>query len=368
MKTITAYNWRWLQLTEGILDHWFNDIPNAVQKECVKTSAEREVFKIHFNAKNYFVKYSHPSTPIQKLRASFSPKLINEFYTVKLLQNYGIPTPSPVAVGFKGSESILITEAIENASDVRTFWFSNYSDLPTRSAFIKTYTKFLKNFFKTNLFHPDFHPGNILVKKNNDQYNFYLIDTYGIKQYKKLPDNKLFQMLAVLGAMRGELSDRDASEIISKITDYPSEKASNLWLKILIHETVKTKKLWKKRKLKVFNNSKYTIKTDMQDSTVLIRKDLTGTPCITIKQLKNFKSSDGTDGSIKIEKLPLSKAEIVWSNSFKMEFHRIPEKKPVALIQYHDKKDYELLYLNNEIQQILISGEEINTRKKLLQQ
>jgi hypothetical protein len=175
-------------------------------------------------------------------------------------------------------------------------------------------------------------------------------------------------MLAVLGAMRGELSDRDASEIISKITDYPSEKASNLWLKILIHETVKTKKLWEKRKLKVFNNSKYTIKTDMQDCTVLIRKDLTGTPCITIKQLKNFKSSDGTDGSIKIEKLPLSKAEIVWSNSFKMEFHRIPEKKPVALIQYHDKKDYELLYLNNEIQQILISGEEINTRKKLLQQ
>ena len=349
MKTITAYNWRWMQLTDGILDHWFNDIQNALQEGKVKSSAERDVFKIKFNSQNYFVKYSHPSTFIQKFRAYLSPKLIKEFHSIKLLQKYDIPTPLPVAAGFKGSKSILITEAVEETADVRTFWFSNYSDSLIRDKFITDYTIFLKNFFKTNLFHPDFHPGNILVKKDNGKYNFYLIDTYGIKRYKKLSENKLFQMLTILGAMRGELSDREASEIIGNITGYPLGEASELWLKIQINETVKTEKLWEKRKLKVFNNSKYTIKTEMSECTVLIRKDLTGTPCIDIQQLKNLQTSDGSDNSIKVDQIPSQEAELIWSNSFKMEFYRIPVEKPVALIQYHNSKNNKLFYIRQKL-------------------
>ena len=368
MKTIIhAYNWKWLELQDGILDSWFNDIPEAVKHTVIKSSTERDVFKIKFNSRNYFVKYSHPSSILQKIRALFCPKLIKEYNTVKLLQKYNISTPVPVAAGYRGAESILITEAVENAYDVRTFWFSNYSDLSVRKKFLSAYALFLKSIFKTGLFHPDFHPGNILVQSENNQYKFYLIDTYGIKQYNRIPFKKFFTMLTITGAMRGELTDSEAVTVIREITGFTHEKASDLWKSILIHETVKTEKLWQKRRLKIFQNSKYTVRIDKSDITLLVRKDLTGIPCLPPEEIRKLQ-----EGCLESEKYTITEhnsyeAENIWSSSFRMEFHRIPGKKPSAWIKQNKNGNDLLVYKQEKSSDKLIPDEDIILRKRILE-
>jgi len=347
---------------DDLLKPCFENINSVHKKENIKSSTERDVFTIKSDKTSYFVKYSHPTGLFQKIRASFSPKLIKEFYAIKMLQKFNISTPKPVAAGFNGSKSILITTAVENASDVRTFWFEHCGEALFRTTFLSSYAEFLKKILDTQLFHPDFHPGNILVRLNNDSFEFFLIDVYGILPYEKLPDSKYFMMLTILGAMRGELSDLEATDLISKITDYSNNKASSLWQNILLRETKKTEKLWKKRKNKVFQNSKYTILVSSEKNDVLIRKTMTGRPYININEINNNDFTNQWEQKNNSQEA----AKDLWSYSFRMEFHRIPEKFPVAMILNKNSNNALLLFDNNYKIRHFLPQRDLANRKKLL--
>ena len=364
MKTIVIKNWKWQITKAEILEDWFDEFEKHIISTNIKSSSERDVFTIKSSGKEYFVKYSHPKGFFQKIRSYFHPKLVEEYKTIQLLRKLNISTPEAVGVGCKGSCSMLITEAVNDAVDLRYFWFTKCSNIQTRKKLLDIYTIFLKNIINSGLYHPDFHPGNILIKNDNGKFLFYLIDTYGIKQYKKLSQSKIFQMLCILGSKRGELKNKEASKIISNILQINETQGEEYWSKILKSETIKTNKLWEKRKEKLLKKSKYTDYYESENEIIRIRKTMTGLPCIKKEEISDKKFENNSSLYKKsFDTFDMAKQE--WLNSFKLKFHRIPAPYPIAWIQNTRNNSNDLIYKNNENLNIFLSDDEILKRKEI---
>ena len=364
MKTIVIKNWKWQITKAEILEDWFDEFEKHIISTNIKSSSERDVFTIKSSGKDYFVKYSHPNGFFQKIRSYFRPKLIKEYKTIHLLRNLNISTPNAVGVGNKGSCSMLITEAVNNAVDLRYFWFTKCCNAQTRKKLLDIYTIFLKNIINSGLYHPDFHPGNILIKNDDGIFLFYLIDTYGIKQYKKLSKAKIFKMLCILGSKRGELKDSEASQIISKILHISEKKGEEYWLKILRSETIKTNKLWEKRKGKLLKTSKYTDYYENENEIIRIRKAMTGSPCIKKEEIFN-KEFENNSNFYKKSFDTFDNAKQEWLHSFKLQFHRIPDSYPMAWIQNTKNNTNLFIYEQNDNLNLFLSETEIQKRKEL---
>ena len=364
MKTIIIKNWKWQISKAEILEDWFDNFEKHIISTNIKSSSERDVFTVKSSGKEYFVKYSHPKGFFQKIRSYFHPKLIKEFKTIQLLRNLNILTPEAVGVGSKGSCSMLITEAVTDATDLRYFWFTQCSNVQIRKKLLDIYTIFLKNIINRGLYHPDFHPGNILIKNYDGKFLFYLIDTYGIKQYKKLSKVKIFEMLCILGSKRGELKDSEASQIIAKILQISEDKGAEYWSKILKSETIKTNKLWEKRKGKLLKVSKYTDYYEQKNEIIRIRKAMTGSPCIKKEEIFN-KEFENNSNLYKKSFDTFDNAKEEWLHSFKLQFHRIPDSYPIAWIQNTKNNTNYLIYKKNENSNIFLSETEIQKRKDI---
>jgi tRNA A-37 threonylcarbamoyl transferase component Bud32 len=363
MKTFIIKNWKWLIEDAKILECWFENFEEQMVSKNVKSSTERDVFTILISGQEYYVKYSHPKEMFQKIRSYFSPKLIKEYKTIKLLKSLGISTPNTVGVGSNGSCSMLITEAVTDAVDLRFFWFKQCHDTKIRKKLLDSYTNFLKSIINSGIYHPDFHPGNILIKENQNKFIFYLIDTYGIKQYKKKKFKKVYNMLCIIGSMRGELRDNEAITMISKILEIDQIRAKRYWSMILKSETIKTNKLWKKRKSKLLKTSKYTEYFKIENKIIRVRKQMTGALYINKKSILNKDYEKDSNLNKKTFNSFESACE-EWLDSFKMQFHRIPNIFPLIWVQ-EKEKNY-LFYIKDENVKNILSEKEIQERKSYL--
>lgn len=360
MKT-TINNWTWEIDDPGFLEYWFSDLDILRDERSVKANSEREVFTIEVEGKTYYVKYSHPSSLLQKTRSKINPKLAAEFNSAKLLEMSGIPTPKVIGWGKKGPESMLITEAVPNAINARQCWFSiGYRDFSRRKVFLAKFATFLRNFLESGFYHPDFHLGNLLVIERGEKIAFILIDPYGVIDADPLSEKQKREMLCIIGALRGEINDQTGIDLITTILpDFNDEKAADAWQKIVISESMKTIKLWEKRQERILTDPRYSQGLGDDELHVRIRKDFAGKPCLNLDSPADIVNhQDEYD----LQEMESEDAEKAWLLSFQEEFHRIPTRKPLAWVKGEAIQD--CLIYENEIKTVL-SQEEIEFRTKL---
>jgi hypothetical protein len=377
MEEITINNWKWHITEPELLEPWFADFKaelsglstsrrgDSTQKEThinplrgVKGNLERDVFRFEYKGRGYFAKYAHPVSLFQRVRSTLFPKLSAEFESIRLLEKLGVPVVNAVGWGSCGSESMLITEELRNSQSVRDYWFSEaVKDDKLRVAFLANFADFLKAFFDAGIYHPDFHPGNIMIVR--DSQKFVLVDPYGVVKKDKISESELFEMLCIIGAFRGEIHDSEGADFIEKVLGISSDRAESEWRRILEHEAEKSEKLWCKRSSRAFTdlrNSQVFVKDNCE---VRIRKTIVRKFFINPDNLSEL--DDSTKYSFK--ELSGDEAEKEWLNSLYLQIHRIPHIYPVVWISKREGLDK--LFFEKKVDTIL-SDDEIELRRSFL--
>ncbi len=113
-------------------------------------------------------------------------KAKREYNSLLLLQKLNIPAVRPVKFYSSGEFDVLVTENFAaDAIDCNSAWEKSAGKDPV---FVSGYFDFVRKILEANIWHPDFHNGNILYSPEKNA--FALVDVYGVKKqslFHRLP-------------------------------------------------------------------------------------------------------------------------------------------------------------------------------------
>ncbi|MEA1954439.1 MAG: lipopolysaccharide kinase InaA family protein [Campylobacterota bacterium] len=169
--------------------------------------------------------------------------------SVKLLK-LGINTPKPIAyIEYYSSifftESFYISEFFDYDFEIREV----FSDLnyPNRKNILKKFIEFSYQLHEKGVFHIDYSPGNILIKKEDGEYLFYIID---VNRMKFLPLDNALRMKS-LSKLTKNKDDNDYMlrhyTLVSNINEILLREKFDFYLKEEIKYLKNKKKLKKLR-------------------------------------------------------------------------------------------------------------------------
>jgi len=132
-----------------------------------------------------------PSRAMRSLKAS------------QMLSAENLLSPEVIAMGHQRSgpfvtKSFLITRSVENAPTL-TKHITKGTDLKTKRQFIRQLAETIGAMHAANISHGDLRIGNILVKTNEDDWDFYLLDNERTVKHKTLPDKLRLKNLVQVG-------------------------------------------------------------------------------------------------------------------------------------------------------------------------
>lgn len=329
MKKISLKNWTWYLKNPDMLSGWFDDYEKHLHLKKIKSNSIRTVFKVKaLDETPLVVKYECPCSAIDKLKAHFNSKAKSELKSSLLLKELSVPCVDYLGWGRKGHESMLLSRELLKYVNAKDFWFESAANKNKfKLLFLRGLASFLKIFLKAGLYHPDFHIGNLLVNPGN--FDFCIVDPYGIKKAPKLHEKQKFAMFRIIGALRAELSMADATELIlrSGMADSP-QKAKFLWKKILRKEAEEVEELWEKRKKQILSGkSKYSTEVIADKyKSYMIRNTMSSKPVLPLDSvIDELPEEDFLCVSV-----PKKEAMKIWLESFKLQFHRIQHPAPLV--------------------------------------
>ena len=165
------------------------------------------------------------------------------------LMELGIGTPQPIAYYemtslFLFEESYYVSEQLDCDYTYRDLTFD--FNIPNYDKILRAFTRFTYKLHENRVLFLDHSPGNTLIKINDDEFDFFLVDLNRMK-FKNLDFNsriKNFSRLTTHKRMVEIMSDEYA-----KCIEEPYEKVFDLMWKYTcdFQEKYYRKKRWKKR-------------------------------------------------------------------------------------------------------------------------
>ncbi len=173
------------------VDSSFKEFVLNIQKEFLHNS--QSIHKARNELK--VIKYADINTIVKSFKV---PNLINQivyayFRDSKAKRSYEHSlliakfTPKAIAyIEFYSSiflkQSYFISEKFEYDFTIREVLFQN--DFEDREEILKTFARFTLELHNDNIFHFDYSPGNILIKKENSTFIFKIVDINRMKFFK----------------------------------------------------------------------------------------------------------------------------------------------------------------------------------------
>ncbi|PSM51724.1 hypothetical protein CBLAS_1150 [Campylobacter blaseri] len=151
--------------------------------------ARNEVKKIYYNDKNYIVKSFQTPKLLRRIYFTFfadskAKKSYKNSYKIKEF----VPTPSGYIEFFKNGllgKSFFISEEYKYDFTIREpLLDKSFKD---RENIFKEFALFTATLHKNNIFHKDYSPGNIIIKKLKNGYEFRIVDVNRMKFIKVSP-------------------------------------------------------------------------------------------------------------------------------------------------------------------------------------
>ena len=368
MRKITIDKWKWRVEDAALLNGWFDHWQSLAVNAAVKQNPVRTVFKVD---DSFYVKLERPAGFWRKLCNFLSPKAAREFITARALETANVSVVKHLGWASNGAASMLLTEAMPDSCSVQEYWHREivYGNVSPKN-FLENFAQFLKQFFVSGFYHPDFHTGNILYSPSNKR--FALVDVYGISRPEKLSPRQLAELSGIFIELSRALSVSEATAFITRVRNELSPgQARQLWLDGLRQSGEKARKNWSKRQKQIEENySKFIEVFTVGENEFLVRK-LPG-PAITVKleDIPNRLNGNYFD----IMRLTRAEAADLWLESFRLELLGINILRPLVFekpnILYFEKvpdgsRKAEGEKAQEFITQAELKGEEIDPGKLL---
>ena len=323
MQKIKINNWAWFIENTALLNSWFEHWQEFARNSSVKENPVRVVFKVE---DLFYVKLEQPLGFWQKLRNSFSPKAAREFSVGRALENAEVPVVKHLGWAKCGSRNMLLTEAMPDCCSVHEYWHNEivYGNTPKKK-FLDGFAKFLKVFFNSGFYHPDFHLGNILYSP--DTGKFALVDVYGISRPDELSEQQINEHSRIFLELYRGLSDSEAVELILQVrSDLYPENCRSLWETEMAGKTAQFEKSWPKRRSQIEKNySKFVKIFNVSDNEFLVRKVLGTVTAVDLNKIPDILTGNHFD----IMRLPHREAENLWLESFRLELLGVDHLRPL---------------------------------------
>ncbi|MCM8568167.1 Kdo domain containing protein [Gramella jeungdoensis] len=174
-------------------------------------------------------------------------KAERSFIYASILKEKGIGTPDPIAyfeetsaLAFK--RSFYVSQQVDYDLTFREL--VDDPDLPEHEEILRAFTRFTYSLHENDILFLDHSPGNTLVRRNNGDYDFYLVDLNRMV-FKELTDTERYLNFSRLTPKR-EMVEVMADEY-AKLIERPS---SEVFAKMWFFTDRFQKKYWKKQKIK----------------------------------------------------------------------------------------------------------------------
>jgi len=223
--------------TYSILSSFISNIPTLFEQE------GELVFKARNQLKSYSVegfdvivkRYKKPHLINRIAYTFFRPSKAKRAYEYALrLSELSINTPAPIAYIEQNSCGLInygyfISVYEKDYSDIRNLMTGAQTD----DDLLQELSTYIANFHNKGVLHFDMSPGNILYKKDENNYRFTLIDINRMqflpsiskikrfKSFHSLSDNKA--VLSKVAKLYAAAANLDESETVEKINQYCTE-------------------------------------------------------------------------------------------------------------------------------------------------
>ena len=142
----------------------------------------------------YFKQYLYRS-PLDFLKHIFRPSRAKRSAdAAKMLAQHGLSTPEIVAIGHLKLagfciKTFVITKTVEDANKLYAcLEYLKDAQARDRHKFLTDLGKTIGKMHNASIFHGDLRPGNVLAKKQGENWKFYFLDNERTKKFTNLPE------------------------------------------------------------------------------------------------------------------------------------------------------------------------------------
>ena len=234
-------------------DHLFNIKDYFKKKENIVLYNKRNIIKIvDFQQKKYVVKsFKIPHLLNQIVYRFFRDSKAKRSYenSVKLLEK-SVNTPKPIGYiefedTFLFKESFYISEFFDYDFEIRAVF--NNREFEDREKILKKFILFSYELHEKGIYHIDYSPGNILVKKRESEYIFSIID---VNRMKFLEMNKALRMKSLSKLTKNKEDNAKILEYYQAVSHISVESLQYDFEYALLQEKAYLEKKKKFKKLK----------------------------------------------------------------------------------------------------------------------
>ena len=210
---------------------------------------KRNIIKVvEFEGKSYVVKYFKIPHLLNQIVYRFfrESKAKRSFYNSIRLRQMEIHTPEPVGyiefpTPFRFRESFYISEFFNFDFEIRAVFAD--VDFENREHILKKFIEYTYELHQKGVYHIDYSPGNILVKKEEDGYIFSIID---VNRMKFINFNNELRMKSISKLTNNE---QDNNFMVTYYANISNKKVEELSL--LLEKQLQKQQNYLKRKQKL---------------------------------------------------------------------------------------------------------------------
>lgn len=170
----------------------------------IKDTKARSIWRLSFNNDGLFIKKFEYNGFFQAIgRTLFKSNAKQEFDILSRLAIEGVDVPKPLGFleernGLLCTSSYLITKEIKDAITLKSYVFSNELSKTQKCNLLKSLAEFIQKLHYAKLINFDLHIGNILIQKDNNKINLYLLDVHRAKFVNRLTRKHIINTFAFL--------------------------------------------------------------------------------------------------------------------------------------------------------------------------
>ncbi|MEI6054645.1 MAG: hypothetical protein WCR55_01190 [Lentisphaerota bacterium] len=323
--------WKGTSNDDEVMNFALSLLPEVPEKYIFKHKENRIIYKFSIGNTEYFAKLNRPNTFYHKFKTLFFSNSYFEFKSAMLVQMSNLSVVKASGWCSKGFEDMIVTENPgKGFVEAGAYWETVCQNNSVKqSIFLCGLAEFVRKYIGANLYHRDFHLGNLLMEERDGTIHFMLIDPLGIRR-KRHSSTFNSGVLRLIGILKSGVSLSEKVKFFMKagIIENESEFES-VWARIIYLLSKHENRKWFGRRPKILKGkSRYSeILKDKDGLIWLVRKGVS------------------KDDFGKCESLYLTrkKAKKYWLYSCFLQSHGIDHRMPVAWIKKRNGKDLLLL-------------------------
>jgi hypothetical protein len=201
-----------------VLADGLSSLHHTYPLEKVPTSKFADVYKFtytdDFLHPVFYFKQYHYRSLWDFIKHMFRPSRAKRtMRAAAMLRANGFTSPEIISIGYVGKgpfsfDNFLLTREVENALPIYSFFSQRFENPGARSflsdkrKFITVLGRFVGSLHTKNISHGDLRMGNVLLRQNGSEWEFFLLDNERTIQYRNLPNRLRLKNLVQVNMYR----------------------------------------------------------------------------------------------------------------------------------------------------------------------